>query len=209
MAVVCPTVTAYDEEQYTAQLDRVKGFARRIHIDIMDGIFTDKASIGLDKVNWPGNLKIDIHLMAKNPMEYIERLVTLKPHMVIIQNEAEVHHMVMAANLHKYGIEAGLCLLQDTPVDWAEQIMHSFDQILIFSGHLGYHGGKADLGLIDKVKQVSSLHPEAEIAWDGGVNDHNAAELVESGVEVLNVGSFIMDASDPKEAYAKIMQQIG
>jgi ribulose-phosphate 3-epimerase len=117
--------------------------------------------------------------------------------------------MLMAAQLHQAGIRAGLALLQDTPVEWAEQIMHSFDQILIFSGHLGFQGGQADLKLLDKVKQVKSLHPKAEIAWDGGINDNNAAELASSGVDILNVGSFIQDAEKPDEAYAKIVGQLG
>jgi pentose-5-phosphate-3-epimerase len=82
--------------------------------------------------------------------------------------------------------------------------MHSFDQVLIFSGHLGYHGGEADLGLLDKVAKVRAHHPEAEIAWDGGINDQNAAKLVAGGVNVLNVGGYIQNSSTPQEAYATL-----
>ena len=124
--------------------------------------------------------------------------------MVVIHNEATVHHMEFAARLHDAGIEAGLAILQDTPVDYAAQIMHSFDQLLIFSGDLGHHGGVADLNLLAKVKEVREHHPEVEIAWDGGINDQNAAKLIEAGVDVLNVGGYIMNAEDPAAAYAKL-----
>ncbi len=99
---------------------------------------------------------------------------------------------------------SGLALLQDTSVESVSRIINKFNHILIFSGHLGYHGGQADLSLLDKVKQVRELHPQAEIGWDGGINDQNVKQLAEAGVDVLNVGGFIQKAADPVQAFKKI-----
>lgn len=209
MAVICPTITAYDLDEYRAQIERVKAFADRIHIDLMDGQFAPTKSPALDKIWWPHELQADIHLMYQEPSDYLEQLVKLRPQMVIIHNEADaVHHMAFAAELHRNDILTGLAILQDTPVEWAFQIMHSFDQVLVFSGDLGRHGGTADLGLLDNVRQIRDHHPEVEIAWDGGINADNARQLVEAGVDVLNVGGFIMSADDPAAAYAKLKEVI-
>lgn len=124
--------------------------------------------------------------------------------MVIIHNEASVHHMHFVAELHKENILAGLAVLQDTPIDYAYQIMHSFDQVLVFSGNLGHHGGTADLQLLDKVKKIKVHHPDAEIAWDGGINAQNAQQFIKAGVDVLNVGGFIQKSADPASAYATL-----
>ena len=78
------------------------------------------------------------------------------------------------------------------------------DQVLVFSGNLGYHGGEADLGLLEKVKKIWQHHPECEIAWDGGINDQNVQQLVDAGVSVLNVGGFVQQSADPEAAYAKL-----
>ncbi len=185
-------------------MERLTPFAHRVHIDLMDGEFTTSKSPSLEQIWWPPELTADIHLMYQKPMDYIDQLIKLKPKMVIIHNEADVHHMHFAAQLHKEGIEVGLAILKDTPVEYAYQIMHSFDQVLVFSGNLGYHGGEADLGLLDKVKKIREHHPECEIAWDGGINDQNAKQLTEAGVQVLNVGGFIQQSDDPRQAYAKI-----
>jgi ribulose-phosphate 3-epimerase len=142
--------------------------------------------------------------MYERPMEYLDQLIKLRPHMVVIHNEADVHHMHFAAELHKEGIKAGLALLQDTPVEYAHQIMHSFDHILVFSGDLGHHGGHADLGLLEKVKEIQREHPDAEIGWDGGINSDNVRQLAEAGIEVLNVGGYIQRADDPTSAYGKL-----
>jgi len=204
MAIIAPTVTAFDTHEYRTQMTKVEAFADRVHIDLMDGDLAPTKSPSLQHIWWSPKITADIHLMYRHPMNYIDQLIKLKPHMVVIHNEATVHHMEFAARLHDAGIEAGLAILQDTPVDYAAQIMHSFDQLLIFSGDLGHHGGVADLNLLAKVKEVREHHPEVEIAWDGGINDQNAAKLIEAGVDVLNVGGYIMNAEDPAAAYAKL-----
>jgi pentose-5-phosphate-3-epimerase len=142
--------------------------------------------------------------MYQKPMEYIGQLIKLKPRLVVIHAEAEVHHMDFAARLHRADILAGLAILQDTPVENTYQIMHSFDHVLVFSGDLGHHGGQANLGLLDKVRKIRSHHPEAEIGWDGGINDQNVRQLVDHNVDVLNVGGYIANADNPVAAYAKL-----
>jgi len=208
MAEICPTITAFDSREYRAQMNQITPFAKRVHIDLMDGEFAPTKSPGLDHVWWPHELTADIHLMYQEPMDYLDQLIKLKPHLVVIHNEAHVHHMHFAAELHKAGIKAGLAILHDTPIEHAYQIMHSFDHVLIFSGHLGYHGGEADLGLLDKVRKVHEHHSEAEIGWDGGINDQNARQLVEAGVDVLNVGGFVQKSDDPAAAYAKLKEAL-
>jgi len=208
MAIICPTVTAFNEHEYKQQLDKITPFAKRIHIDLMDGLFAPTKSPELDKIWWPHSVKADIHLMYRNPMDYLDKIIALRPRMVIVHNEAHVHHMHFAAELHKAGILAGLAILRDTPIEYAYQIMHSFDQVLVFSGKLGYHGGQADLGLIEKVHKIKAHHPNAEIAWDGGITDSNAKQLIDAGVDVLNVGGFIQKSDDPASAYAKLKEVI-
>lgn len=204
MYSICPTIDVFNTHDYRVQVDNVKSFAKSLHIDLMDGDFAPVKSPGFDEIWWPHHMKADLHVMYRRPMDHLDQIVKLKPHMVIVQAEAEVHHMHFAAELHKHDIEVGLCILQETPVDNVKQIMHSFDQLLIFSGNLGFQGGQIDLGLLDKVRQVKDYYPEIEIAWDGGINDQNIKQLIDGGVKVLNVGGFIQKSDDPEKAYATL-----
>jgi ribulose-phosphate 3-epimerase len=209
MAVICPTVTAYDQHQYRAHMELIEPFAKRIHIDLMDGEFAPTVSPPPDQVWWPDGITADIHIMFQRPAEQLEQLIALKPHLVVIQFEADVDHVTFAAGLHEAGIKAGLGLLQATTVKAAAATLGSFDHVMIFSGNLGHHGSVADLGLLDKIRQVRELYPDIEVAWDGGINDQNAKQLVKGGADVLNVGSFIHKAEDPSAAYAKLEAVIG
>lgn len=206
MVVICPTVTAFDLQTYREQLLQIKPFARRVHLDLMDGDFAPSLSPGLDDIWWPHEMVADIHLMYRRPMDYLPQLIQLRPNMVVVHAEAEVHHMHFAAELHKAGIKAGLCVLQDTPIRNVTQIMHSFDHVLVFSGHLGYHGGHADMGILTKIDEIRANDADIEIGWDGGINDQNAAALVAGGVSVLNVGGYIQKSPDPDVAYRTLEQ---
>ncbi len=208
MAVICPTVTAYNLHEYREQLERILPFATRIHIDLMDGEFAPTTSPPIDHLWIPHGVIVDIHLMYRRPMEQLELLKYLNPHMVIIHAEADVHHALFAAEMHKEGIKAGIAFLQDTDIQGVEDKISGFDHGLLFSGHLGHHGGQADLSLLHKVAELKEHHPDMEIGWDGGINEQNVIQLVEGGVEVLNAGSYIQKSPDPHSAYAKLFSNI-
>lgn len=209
MAVVCPTVTAFDTATFTDQAKRAGAFARRLHVDLMDGVFTSTKSPAIEDIWLPHGVVIDIHLMYQNPMEQLAALIKLKPHLVIIHAEANVHHALFAAELHRADIKAGLALLAGTSVASCEHQISGYDHALIFSGDLGHHGGQADLSLLHKAKELREHYPDIEISWDGGVNDQNAAQLVDGGIDVLNAGSFVQSAPNPQTAYDTLLAVVG
>lgn len=203
MPVICPTITAYDNRQYAEQLARIETLAPRIHIDVMDGQFAPTRSINLIQVHWPKTVLADIHVMYQRPLEHLETLVSLQPHMVVIHAESEGDLLGMVQHLHKFGIKVGVALLQDTSVAQAEELLAAADHALIFSGNLGHHGGTADLSLLAKASEIKALRPDIEIGWDGGVALDNAPALLDGGVDVLNVGGAIQRADNPKDAYKR------
>jgi ribulose-phosphate 3-epimerase len=206
--IICPTVLATSEAEFAAQMRTVGSLSPRLQIDLMDGEFALPRSVELDKVWWPPSASADIHLMYQHPMNYLEKLLHLKPNMVIIHYEAQVDHMHFAAELHREGIKAGLAILPATRVSVVEDLLTSFDHLLIFSGHLGHFGGKIDLSLLPKAQEAKSHHPDLEIGWDGGINDQNAEQLVEGGVDVLNVGGFIQSNPGPEVTYSTLCKLV-
>lgn len=201
MSVVCPTVLATEPHEYREQLERIQPFAPRIQLDLADGEFAPNKTVSLSQLWWNDSDKIDIHLMYKKPADCLLDLVRLNPHMVIVHAEADGSFYEIAQELHDHDIKAGVALLKDTSPDVLAPAIEFIDHVLIFSGDLGHFGGKADLGLLRKVEDIKKMRPEIEIGWDGGVNDENARQLAEGGVDVLNVGGYIQRADNPKKAY--------
>jgi ribulose-phosphate 3-epimerase len=203
---ICPTIDAEDLDAYQKQMERIVAFTHRVHIDLADGIFTPNKLVPIDQVWWPGGVRADLHVMYKRPFDHLDALVALGPQLIIVQAEAEGDFPVFVNHVHKHGIEAGIALLQDTPVETILPSLPVIDHVLVFSGNLGHQGGsQADLSLLKKVKVIKEKRPGIEISWDGGVNDKNIQQLVAGGVEVINVGGFIQHAEDPHKAYESLV----
>lgn len=208
MPTICPTILALESHEFRAQLEKIASFAERIQIDLSDGEFAPSRTINPIQVYWPDQLIVDIHLMFARPLEHIETLVSLNPHMVIIHAEAEGDLIGMMRHLKKFGIKVGVCLLKDTDVAQAQELIAEADHVLLFSGDLGHFGGQADLKIIDKITEIKDINSKVEIGWDGGANLDNVRSLADGGVDVINVGGAIQNAEDPANTYEKLVATI-
>lgn len=204
MSVVVPTVTAYDLHEYRQQIELVSRFAKRIHLDLMDGQFAPVHSPDIDRLWVPHGVQVDVHLMFQHPSRVIKKVLALAPSLIIMQAEANQDSVKQAIEgLKKTKTKVGVSLLADTEVNskCAQWAIAQADYVLVFSGHLGYHGGVADLNLLSKVKQIHLINSVCEIGWDGGITTDNALHLRNGGIDVLNVGSAIHRSADPEKAY--------
>lgn len=203
MSVVVPCLLANTKDELMAQQARMS-FAKRLHIDVMDGQFAPHAGISVADVVWPEGVEADVHLMHQDPTASYQALVALRPARVIIHAEAQGDLMTLVRALQKEGIAAGVALMRSTvPADFAALIGVA-DHVLIFSGNLGEYGGTANMLQIEKVRLIHAINPEVEIGWDGGANVSNAYTLALGGVNVVNVGGALAQAEDPSEVYRRL-----
>jgi len=205
---IAPSVTARDANEYNNQINRVVRFATRIHIDVADGIFTPVKLLSIEDVWWPGGVRADLHVMYKKPFAHYKTYLSLAPQMVIVHAEAEGQFVPFAELMHRHGIEVGVALKPESPVELIRPALNWIDHVLIFSGNLGHFGGEANLNLLDKVTVLRRLKPQLEIGWDGGINSGNARNLAMGGIDVLNVGGYIQHASDPRVAYGALARSV-
>lgn len=205
MSVICPTITAYSVDEYRRQLHNLKAFAKRIHIDLMDGDFAPTVSPSISESVWPKSMLADLHIMYRQPLKTLSDVIALHPNLVIVHEEAE-NVASFVHELHEERIRVGIALLSGTPTTKLSQYINVIDHVLIFSGNLGHHGGTADLSLLDKAREIRIMRPDIEIGWDGGINADNIRILAANGIDVLNIGGAIQGSSDPTGAYNNLSQ---
>lgn len=201
MPLISPTVLADDAHDYQVQMNKIVPFAKRIQIDLTDGVFAGSPTISLEQVWCPEGILMDLHLMYKNPADHMDAIIKLRPHMVIVHAEAEGNYIKLADRLHAADIKVGVALLPKTSTHLIKPSLQAIDHVLIFSGDLGKFGGIANLELLQKVKQLKEWKENLEFGWDGGVNDINAKQLASGGVDVLNVGGFIQNSPYPQDNF--------
>lgn len=152
MKTICPTVLANDAQDYQTQMNKISGFAKRIQIDLTDGIFAGSATVALEQVWWPEQIeKVDLHLMYKDPTKVINDVIRLKPHMAIVHAEADGKFIKIVHQLKKHNIKTGVALLAKTSTHVLKPALENISHVLIFSGDLGKFGGIADLSLLKKL----------------------------------------------------------
>ena len=204
---IIPTITAYTPDEYAHQMATLAGFASRLHIDITDGDFAPSQTTNLNQVYWEKNeilKQVDLHLMLRHPIEWLDQIVSLAPDLVILHAESDEPRKNLPRifeYLRKFNIKCGVALLAETSPENVQEVIEIADQILIFGGHLGYQGGEADLSQLEKIIKIQSINPNAEIAWDGGANINNVVQIAQAGVNAINVGSAIAKSDDPKASY--------
>lgn len=201
-SLITPTVTAANTHLYREQMERIMKFATRIHVDFADGEFAPTMLVSPQQAWLPQGYVVDMHVMYQQPADVIEDLISLKPNMIILHAEADGNILGLLREVKSVGIKAGLALLQNTqPEEYAIEI-DECDHVLLFGGSLGYHGGVADLSVLNKIGRIREINPMAELGWDGGVNEQNVSKISEAGISAINVGGFIHKADNPKDAYA-------
>jgi ribulose-phosphate 3-epimerase len=204
MASVAPTINATSPADYAARIDRVKPFARRLHIDVGDGVFTGVKTPGLTQVYDIDGVPFDLHLMMNHPEGQIENICALQPHLVITHFEAPFDHEAFFKELSSLDIRVGLAVNVETTIEQVKDLLPLVSHLVVFTGELGHNGGEFRADCLEKIGQARRLYPELEIAVDGGINQTTARLAIEAGANLLDVGSFIHDSPDPEIAYIAI-----
>lgn len=208
MSVIVPTIMAETVEQLGEATQKLQAFARRVHIDISDGEFAPTFLLSEAQLTWPQGWEVDVHAMVARPSEHIMQLVKLKPSLVIFHAEAQEDIVPHLATLKQAGIKAGVALLKTTVPASVQPAIQAADHVMIFSGDLGKFGGTASMMQLEKIRLVKKIKPDVEIGWDGGVKVENAYTLTQGGVDVLNVGGAIAQATNPAETYNQLVKEI-
>ena len=208
MSIIAPAILSETSDDFKAYIDKIDGFAKRIHIDISDGKFAPNKTISPEQIWWPSGLIADIHAMVENPIDSLQKMIDLRPNLVIYHAEIKNDYFIEAVKeLKKVGIKVGVALLRTTVPTDVSKLISMVDHVLIFSGDLGKYGGTANLIQLEKIRLIKTINPKVEIGWDGGVNLTNAFAIANDGVNVLDVGGAIAKADKPVDMYNQLVNE--
>ena len=205
---VVPAILAQSKLEYRQQIERVNNFARRVHIDVSDGVFAPATTLDISNIWWPKEWKADLHLMAAYPSKQLDMILKLAPSLCILHGEASEDLLPVFATLKKEGIRTGVAILPSTYPGLIKQYIDVVDHVLIFAGQLGVQGNPADMMQMEKIAIVRSMKPELEIGWDGGANVSTMRALSHADLDVINVGSALSKVENPAEVYHEMVAEI-
>ena len=205
---IAPSILSADFCALGRDIEAVeRGGADLIHVDVMDGHFVPNITIGpliVRALKRVATRPLDVHLMIDAPDRYIEAFADAGAAMISVHVEAGVHLHRTIALIKRLGVRAGAVLNPATPAGTLEDIAVDLDHVLVMSVNPGFGGQAFIPRSLDKVRAVREVlrraGSSAPIEIDGGIDEHNAAAVVEAGVSILVAGHAIFGAGNPEHA---------
>lgn len=190
-----------------------------IHFDVMDGNFVPDITFGYiiaEKISKITSIPLDIHLMVNNPERQIDKFANLNPEILTFHYEVykDLHmkSSKIIENIKKikdYGIKAGVAINPETyiPEKELENLILNTDLILIMSVHPGFAGQKFIDEVIPKIKNLRKKVNEIKnviLEIDGGINLENSKTVIDAGIDIIAIGSFLFRNENPNMIIEKI-----
>jgi len=216
MVQIAPSILSTDYTQLAKAIHIAnEGGADLIHIDIMDGHFVPNLTFGpklvadLKKIT---DLPLDTHLMVDNPRDLIPKFHEAGADWISIQIESTVHAHKDITTIKQMGKKAGVVLNPATPIHMLNEIITEVDYILIMTVNPGWGGQKFIESSLEKISQLKSwirgrkLNIPIEV--DGGVKLENMEKIIQSGADILVMGSVIYNSENPSETLRQIKEKV-
>ncbi len=212
MILIIPAILATNEQEYSEQLDKIVNSGEFdegwVHIDFMDNKFVPNKSIEPETV---GKFLLDLnkeaHLMVQAPN--IQEYVNQGFKRIIFHIEAVEDPSTSLRMTKDKGVEVGLAINLNTPVSKLEEYLSKVDEIVVMGIDPGVQGRHFHEDALAKVKELVKIRTEKglsfKIAVDGGVHPDTIKGIIESGVEILIIGSALLEG-DVKENLESIWE---
>lgn len=173
-----------------------------LHLDIMDGEFVSNTSFTYDEIKEiinTINKPLDVHLMVKNIDEYIYNYAMLNTKYITIHYEA-MKDISIIDKIKSYGIKCGISIKPSTSVDQIYDLLNKIDMVLVMSVEPGMGGQEFMPSTLEKSKllkeKIKKDNLNVIISMDGGINNNNAINCINNGVDMLVIGSALINAED-------------
>lgn len=187
--------SVYDRKKTIELLDKIDE-VDFIHLDLMDGKYVDEKNFEIDEIleDFKAiNKPLDVHLMVKNPEDYIEKLSILNPKCITFHPDATKTPRKVIELIKSYNINAGLAINSFIDLDAYSSLYNQIDNLLIMSVKAGYGGQKFLSSTYEKLDDLENMkdnyHFTVEI--DGGVDKEIYNKIKSYPIDIFVVGSYV------------------
>ena len=194
MIEIIPSILTNNPQELKEMIHQAEDVVERVQIDIVDGQFANNKTIDpsvLETIDTP--LKIDFHLMTKEPIDWVERVTRAMADRIIGQVEMMENQLEFVGKVQEVGLSVGLAIDLDTPIDRLDAtITNDLDVVLVMSVPAGFGGQKFDERALDKIKRLDEIRVRDKtpfkILADGGITLDRIDDARRAGVDQVALG---------------------
>lgn len=224
MVDIIPAILTNDPKELEEKIRKLEGVARlaegdprrtkRVQVDIVDGVFTENKTVFPEALeSMETNVLLDIHLMTKDPVTWVEKCTRAMADRIIGQIEMMSSQEEFVGKVTEAGGHVGLAIDLDTPVASLDPvILNNLDVVLVMSVKAGFGGQKFDNSALQKIKELDQIRARDDtpfrICVDGGIGADNIKKVGEAGADEVAVGQSLFEGnlSDNIQELKKIVK---
>ncbi len=197
-------------EDIEDRLNRIKPFAKSIHIDVLDGKFAPNTTFS-DASKFSGFTKetlFEVHLMVDNPVQYLKTWADAGFRRFIGQIEKMPDPIEFVAQGQLLG-EVGIAVDGPTGLEVLNNLnLNDLDCLLIMTINAGFSGQEFQPEMLDKVRTMKEKYPYLTIEVDGGINENTIVDSKKAGASRFVTTSTLYKADDISEEFKKLTSLI-
>jgi ribulose-phosphate 3-epimerase len=213
---IVPALPAASWDELVHALEHVRGTAPWFQIDVCDGVFVparswpmypaDRAQFaklvrGDEGLPFWQDFSFEVDLMVHHPERHLSAWISAGVSRAVIHLESN-HDWALVKEAAGDTIELGLAIDLDPPLEKLAAYVPRVEYLQIMGiAQLGSQGRELDERVYGLLRTVRENFPDVTIQIDGGVTLENARALLDAGADRLAVGSKIVKADSPKDAY--------
>jgi len=194
MIEIIPSILTNDPKELADKLEICEGVVDRVQIDIIDGVFASNKTIDPSALfSLETELKLDFHLMVKEPINWVEKCVRAGADRIIAQIEMMENQVDYVGKVQEVGGGVGLAVDLKTEIDSLDSvILTNLDVVLVMSVPAGFGGQKFDERALDKIKRLDEIRARDKTPYricdDGGVVFEWVDDIRREGVDEVIIG---------------------
>ena len=205
--LIAPSLLSADFSNLKKDIEMVNDSeADWFHLDIMDGHFVPNISFGIPvvkSIKKYAKKTLDVHLMIKNPEDYIEKFIEVGADIITVHAEACKENTAhILREIKQRNTKAGLAINPNTDYKVIEEYINLIDVVCLMGVFPGFGGQKIIDSTFQRCKEIRKIifnnTEKCHLQVDGGVTAENANKLLESGADVLVAGSYVFHSKNPK-----------
>ena len=171
-----------------------------LHVDMCDGKYVEDKNFTITPLI--DTLKVstkplDIHMMVKDPIKYIDELAMLNVETITIHIDCN-DSLETIDYIQNIGIKAGIAINPDQDVSLLEPYLEKVDEVLIMSVVPGKGGQSFIESTLDKIDLINNIKRNYHFitAIDGGINGETINFLKDKDIDLVVSGSFVTQSDD-------------
>lgn len=206
MIEIAPSILSADFARLGQQVtDALACGVKRIHVDVMDGVFVPNISMGphvvkcLKPVVEAAGAIMETHLMIEQPERYLADFVKAGSSLVTVHVETCPHLHRTLQQIRELGAKVGVTLNPATPLVALEEVLSDVDLMLVMTVNPGFGGQEFIPASLEKIARLRQMLDDRKLGHvpieiDGGVHPGTIAAAAKAGAAIAVAGSAVFNS---------------